>query len=239
MKPHQTVHFAYFLLAGIGLSSLSSCTMLGSNQQPGSNQQSTPESSIATPSESPASTPSSASSTESIRPDTRVIPMTIEGKVLEVELHLFDQPSLPFTTYVPTKDFQNEVSSSDQGTVAQFVFSPKGKKAETTYVQIFLPARNTSVDDMRNLLLGDQGLLKTNNWQLVDRTEIVSYPWAREKLIYQQQAGKQTFVGSIYIGDYEGRAFYALTHYPIEYVDGFEPRSAIMLESLQFKDKQS
>lgn len=231
MKPHQTVHLAY-LLVGIGFSSLSSCTMLGSNQP-------TPERSIATSSESPTGTPSPASSIESIRPDARVIPMTIEGKVLEVELQLFDQPSVPFTTYVPTKDFQKEVNSSDQGVVAQFVFSPKGKKAETAYVQIFLPTQDTSVDDMRDLLLGDQGLLKTNDWQLVDRTEIVSYPWAREKLIYQQQAGKQTFVGSIYIGDYEGRAFYALTHYPIEYVDGFEPRSAIMLENLQFKEERS
>ncbi|MFM7426628.1 MAG: hypothetical protein ACKO7W_16810, partial [Elainella sp.] len=71
------------------------------------------------------------------------------------------------------------------------------------------------------------------------RTDIVSYPWAKEKLIYQQRTAQQNYVGSIYIGDYEGRSFYALTHYPAEYMDGFEPRSTIMLENLQFRDERS
>jgi hypothetical protein len=165
------------------------------------------------------------------------MPMTVEGKVIEMELRLFDRPALPFTTYVPIKDFQNEVGSSGQGTVAQFFFSPKGKKNASAYVQIFLPTQQTSVDDMRNLLLSDSGLLASNNWQLVDRTDIVSYPWAREKLIYQQRSGKEKFLGSIYIGENQGRSFYALTHYPAEYSDGFEPRSTIMLENLQFRNE--
>lgn len=222
MKPHKTI----YLLTGLGFSLLSSCTMLRSNGT------STDPASPPSPSESVAASPLASPE----RPDTRVIPMTIEGEVIEMELRLFDQSPLPFTTYVPTKDFQNEVGSSDQGTVAQFVFSPQGKKDKNAYVQIFLPAQQTSVEEMRDLLLGERGLLMTNNWELVDRTDIVSYPWAREKLIYQQQTDKQAFVGSIYIGDHLGRSFYALTHYPVEYVDGFEPRSTIMLENLQFRD---
>jgi hypothetical protein len=231
MKPHRAI----YLLTGLGFSLLSSCTVLRSNE-PSSNPE-TPRRSVEAPVESAAA--SSTSSPGQDRPETRVMPMTIEGQVIEMELRLFDQSPLPFTTYVPTKDFQNKVDRSDQGTVAEFVFSPGGKKDENAYVQIFLPARQTSVEEMRDLLLGDQGLLTTNNWELVDRTDIVSYPWAREKLIYQQQIDKQAFLGSIYIGNYQGHSFYALTHYPAEYIDGFEPRSTIMLENLQFRDENS
>lgn len=230
MKPRQLMQRFVQPLLGVGFSLLASCTLLPSNDFPATDSSTEPQSPTAA---APTTSPSQE------RPDTRVMPMTIEGQVVEMELELFDKQPLPFTTYVPTKDFQNEVNSSDQGTVAQFFFSPTGQKNEAAYVQIFLPARYTTVEDMRELLLNDQGLLATNRWQLVDRTDIVSYPWAREKLIYQQQVKEQNFVGSIYIGDYRGRAFYALTHYPAEYVDGFEPRSTIMLENLQFRDENS
>lgn len=230
MKPQQAIYGLF----GVSFVVLASCTVLRSNQQ---TADSTANPTTASPTESPSPSPSPSS--EENRPDTRVMPMTIEGKIIELELRLFDQPRVPFTTYVPTKDFQNEVTSSKTGTVAQFFFSPKGKKDETAYVQIFLPTQQTSIEDMRGLLLDNQGLLASNNWELVDRTDIVSYPWAREKLIYQQQSGKRSFIGSIYIGDYDGRSFYALTHYPAEYSNGFEPRSTIMLENLQFRDDHS
>ncbi|NJR64242.1 MAG: hypothetical protein HC772_01180 [Leptolyngbyaceae cyanobacterium CRU_2_3] len=58
------------------------------------------------------------------------------------------------------------------------------------------------------------------------------------KLIYQQRAANQTLIGAIYIGEQDGKSFYAFTHYPIEYGDGFAPRSTIVLESLQFREKQ-
>lgn len=224
MKPHSAI----YLTIALGIGIITGCALLRSAEPPKADP---------TPTATESATPSPAASLDQSRPDTRVMPMTIEGLVMEVELRLFDQQSLPFTTYVPIKDFQTEVDNSEQGTVAQFFFSPKGKRDSSAYVQIFLPNHQTSLDNMRELLLGSEGLLAANDWQLVDRTDIVSYPWAREKLIYRQQMGKKTYVGSIYIGDYEGRAFYALTHYPAEYIDGFEPRSTIMLENLQFRDQ--
>ena len=241
MTPMRTI-----ATIAIGLGLLSGCTILQSNGQ--TSQQPPGESPVGespvgkNPTSSASASPSASpvvSTTPNDRPNTRVMPIAIEGTVIDMELRLFDKQPLPFTTYVPTKDFQSEVSQSDQGTVAQFFFSPKGKKDESAYVQIFLPTRQTSVEEMRQLLLGDQGLLSTNRWNLVDRTDIVSYTWAHEKLIYRQQSNSQKFVGSIYIGDYQGRAFYALTHYPAEYMDGFEPRSTIMLENLRFRGERS
>lgn len=225
MTPRWTI-----TLIALGFSLLSGCSILQANfsQPPAESPAS------AVPADSPAPSPIAIPSG---RPDTRIMPMTIEGRVIEMELSLFDKQPLPFSTYVPTKDFQSEVTASEQGTVAQFFFSPKGKKDQTAYVQIFLPARQTSVEEMQQLLLDGQGLLAENRWNLVDRTNIVSYSWATEKLIYQQKTDKQNFVGSIYIGDHQGQAFYALTHYPAASMNSFEPRSTIMLENLQFRDQ--
>lgn len=241
LKLNMKLGLAFVLLSSLlSFSLLSGCTVLRSNGQTGQTAQAPASSAaspnpVAPPSQSPLNTGGSARASRD-RPDTRVMPMTIEGQIVELELQLFNKSPLPFTTYVPKRDFQNEVDDSGQGTVAQFFFSPKGKKDKAAYVQIFLPDQQTTVQDMRELLIGENGLLSANRWQLVDRTDIVSYPWAREKLIYQQKAGKRNFIGSIYIGEHEGRSFYALTHYPAEYMDGFEPRSTIMLENLQFRD---
>lgn len=183
-------------------------------------------------------TASKNSQVDNHRPETKVVPMNVEGQVTEVELKLFHQPPLPFTTYFLVKDFTPEIGASEEGTGVRFYFSPKGVKDEKAFIHIFLPAQPTSVDGVRDLILGDQGLLATNGWELVDRTDIVSYPWATEKLIYRQPTANGTFVGAIYIGTYNGKAFYTFTHYPIEYGDGFEPRSTIVLENLQFPDEK-
>jgi hypothetical protein len=189
----------------------------------------------ATPSGSPSVVLAKA---DESRPATRVMSLNVDGKVSEVELKLFNQPALPLTTYVPTKDFSSEVGSSGEGTAVRFNYSPDSKKDSKAYLHIFLPARNTSVEGIQDLLLNDGGLLASNGWDLVDRTDIVSYAWAKEKLIYQQRTGNKTFVGAIYVGEHNGRAFYAFTHYPVEYSKDFEPRSTVVLESLQFRDEK-
>ncbi|MBD3882873.1 hypothetical protein IFO70_13970 [Phormidium tenue FACHB-886] len=172
------------------------------------------------------------------RPETRVMPLNVDGKVSEVELKLFNQASLPLTTYVPGKEFSSEVGSSGEGKAVRFNYSPDGKQDGKAYIHIFLPTRSTSLEGIQDLLLNDGGLLASNGWELVDRTDIVSYAWAREKLIYQQRTGNQTFVGAIYVGEHNSQAFYAFTHYPVEYSNDFEPRSTVVLESLQFRDEQ-
>jgi hypothetical protein len=181
---------------------------------------------------SPASAPSVTP--KPAPPESRVIRLNIEGQPIETELKLFDQAILPFTTYVPAKEFQSDIGSSGEGQGVRFYYSPTGKKDETAYIHVFLPNTPSSVEDIRQIILGDQGLMASNQWELVDRTDVVSYPWAKEKLTYQQN--NSGAIGTIYIGEDKGKAFYLLTHYPAEYVDGFEPRSAVVLENLQFRE---
>jgi hypothetical protein len=172
----------------------------------------------------------------SAQPETRVTPITIEGQPIAVELKLFDQKNLPFTTYAPAKDFQSSVGASGEGQGIWFHFSPTGQKDESAYIHIFLPASLTGLEDLRQLVLGDNGLMASNQWELTDRTDVVSYPWAKEKLTYQHQTPNGLAVGAIYIGEHQGKAFYIATHYPAEYTDGFEPRSAVILENLKFRE---
>lgn len=198
------------------------------------------------PSKSPAASPSPSGTgnaatqgSKQFQPESRVIPLSIEGQPIEVELKLFNPVDAPFTTYVPAKDFQSDVSGSGEGQGIRFYYSPTGKKDVSAYVQMFMPSSPSSVEDIRQLILGDAGIMASNQWELVDRTDVISYPWAKEKLTYQQPtqgAAGSMIIGAIYIGEDKGRAFYILTHYPAEYSDGFEPRSAVILENLQFRE---
>jgi hypothetical protein len=178
----------------------------------------------------------SPSPSEPFQPESRVIPLSIEGQPTEVELKLFHPADLPLTTYFPAKEFQSEVQNANGATQIRFSFSPTGQKDPKAYLQIVLPESGNSLEQVQEMLVGDRGIMATNGWELVDRTDVVSYPWAKEKLLYQYQASDGLTVGSIYVGENKGKAFYILTHYPAEYGDGFEPRSAIILENLQFKE---
>jgi hypothetical protein len=239
MKPQNINHlWVGAVLSTAIASALTACTLpfFESLNPPSSPA----ESSTAPPSPLPSG-PDSAENhgSEPFQPESRVIPLSIEGQPVEVELKLFNLAALPFTTYVPTKDFQSNVSGSGEGQGVRFYYSPTGKKDESAYVQMFMPSSPNSVEDIRQLILGDQGVMASNQWELVDRTDVISYPWAKEKLTYQQQtqstAGAMV-IGAIYIGEDKGNAFYILTHYPAEYSDGFEPRSAVILENLQFRE---
>lgn len=170
--------------------------------------------------------------------DTKVITMNIGGKPIQIELKWFHQPPFPFQAYYSAKDFVPELSVSDRGNSVRFYFSPTGSSDRQTYLHIFVPEQPTNLEMMQETLLGNQGLFVQNNWQLVDRTDIVSYSWANEKLIYRQPIQDGEAIGAVYIGEYEGQSFYAMTHVMPNQRDEFEPRVNIVLESLQFEDDE-
>jgi hypothetical protein len=202
---------------GVGLSTLIACAQLESLK----------------PSPSPPVV--AVRSSEPFQPASRVVPLSIEGEPVEVELKLFSQDTVPLTTYFPAKDFQSEVKAENGGKTVRFFFSPTGQKDPQAYLQMVLPSADNSLEQIQERIVGDRGIMATNGWELVDRTDVVSYPWAKEKLIYQQQTSSGMAVGSIYLGEESGHVFYIVTHYPAEYTEGFEPRSAVILENLQFK----
>lgn len=221
MKPRSMMYG----LVGVILTTMMACVSLQSGRGSSSPSASpVPTASVAT--ETPDST--------SDRPDTKIITMNLEGRTTEVELKLYQHPSLPFVTYYPAKDFAPELEEFEEGTRIRFYFTPNGKKNEEMYLSCFIPQQSTSPDAILDLIMGENGLLVKNQWELVDRTNIVSYPWTVEKLIYQQPQESEMTIGSIYVGQAEGKAFYTLTHYPETESEKFEPKANILLENLQF-----
>ncbi|WP_088891539.1 hypothetical protein [Leptolyngbya ohadii] len=216
---------AVLLLAGASLSSLSACSVLENSLQ-------NTRFDIAS-----ASTPSPSPQPED-RPATRIMAIRVDGRMSEVELKLLNQSKLPFTTYYPAKDFKPQALQSDGGDGIRLVYSPKGKPRSNTYVDLVQPNQEATLDQLRDYILDPQGLLAKNQWQLIDRTDVVSYPWVKEKLIYQQQTQNGTIEGAIYVGEEQGQAFYLITHYPAEEVNRFESLATIALENVQFRTEE-
>ncbi|HEY9699837.1 MAG TPA: hypothetical protein V6D10_21440 [Trichocoleus sp.] len=225
--------FVALLLVGAMLSALSACVK--TNPPVSSNPSPADQASGQSPNAASATVPSPSPEE---RPDTRIMPINVEGRATEVELKLLDQSTLPFTTYFPSQDFVSQPLTTQAGSGVRLYFSPGGKKNAKAYIDLFIPDQASNLEEMQDLILGDRGLLVTNRWELVDRTDIVSYPWVKEKLIYQQATSQETIVGAIYTGEYKGKAFYMLTHYPEKYSDRFSPRSTIVLENVQFREEK-
>jgi len=40
-------------------------------------------------------------------------------------------------------------------------------------------------------------------------------------------------VGDVYLGEQNGKAFYVISQFPVEYGDGFPPRSDLILQHLE------
>lgn len=170
---------------------------------------------------------------KSQEPRTKPATISIEGEKIDVTLKLYDEVGSIFTTYFPYKDFIAESSGSGEGTGAWFYANFGGNKNELAYVHFFFPARATNLENLRRVIKDRRGLIASNGWQVVSRTQSVPYRWAKEKIVFTKRQGNQNITGAVYLGEEKGKAFYVITHYPMEYGDGFGPRANIILENLQ------
>ncbi|HEY9645800.1 MAG TPA: hypothetical protein V6C88_05490 [Chroococcidiopsis sp.] len=198
-------------------------------------------SAIATPT-SPSSTvvkagwPASTTATDKrSRTATLSATLNVEGEETPVQLNLFDRPELPFTTYLLPREFTAQVGRVDELTGARFYWTYEGEVDQSSYVQFAFPASPTPVSVMEDLILSDGGLVEVNGWNIISE-EPSPYPWAQEAIIYEETTDEGVFMGAIYIGTYQaGKSFYVLTHYPIEYGDGFEPRADLILRNVEMR----
>ncbi|MBE9181373.1 hypothetical protein IQ268_22690 [Oculatella sp. LEGE 06141] len=217
------------LFTALLVMSVAACT--SSNHSTSSNRDSVADQDTS----SPAASSADADSAEPARPETKLARMNVEGESAQVELSLFDVDNLPFVTYIPSPDFTAEAIASNEAKGAKFDFKSTASTAHNAYVEIVVPAEADTVAQVQDLLLGEQGLFVRNNWIMLDRTEVVSYPWAREKIVFQQQTETGIITGSAFIGEEDGQIFYAVTYYPADQANGFEPRASLILENLSFK----
>lgn len=194
--------------------------------------------------ESPAASPSAPAAVESqtpfaqaeALPDSKMASMSIEGESEEVPMQLYDEPSLPVMTYLPNGDFTPELSESEDGTGVRFYWTVAGQRDDQAYIELAFPKSAISVAELQEQITGEDGLIASNGWELRDRTEEVPYPWAREAIAFESNADGTPSTGYILIGEHDGSAFYASTHFPLEYGDGFGPRANLVFENLTFRE---
>ncbi|MGP1384942.1 MAG: hypothetical protein ACTS2F_15360 [Thainema sp.] len=172
------------------------------------------------------------------RPEFSSEQIEIEGQPTELTLKLFTEPELPYSTYVPIDEFVTDIQETDQVTVVTHYANFGGTLNENAYIRMVLPKRPTTVEALQEQILGEEGLLASQSWQITDRTDVVVWPWAREYIHYLSSDADENSAGEILIGEHEGQGFYILSHYPIEYTEGFEPRAMVLINELQFKNSQ-
>jgi hypothetical protein len=209
-----------FMTGAILLAISFGCTTTFPNQSSSANVTATP---------TPTATQTSYNSTTN-RPATKTDTISIEGEKVPVTLRLYDQYSNLFTTYFPEKDFLVEGVSSGEGTGVKFTANFGGNRNDNAYVQVSFLNDFQTLERLRNFVNGKNGLIASNRWQLGESTQKVGYAWAIERIAFRQG---NNIVGNLYLGQQNGRVFYVITHYPVEYGDGFPPRADLILKNLQ------
>ncbi len=217
----------------VGSDSTSAPTQ-GDSLQDSSASRSTPESTGATETNQPTQTANKT--TESQKPATKTDTISIEGEKSEVTLKLHSvrlNDSKSFITYFPANDFVPESASSGEGTGIRFYYNVGGNQNEDVYVSVSFLNWINNLKQLEKFVTGKGGLIQSNQWKVVNRTEDVPYSWAKEKIVFEQRQGGENISGEIYLGEAEGKVFYVITHYPAEYADGFAPRANFILKNLQ------
>lgn len=230
MTTRKTAHFSLILL----LCSLFACGQqtapfdsVSSSESPSPLSSSSPSSDAAT--DAPAAT-------ETQRPEVSSTTIQVEGTSVDLSLKRFEDPQLPFVTYVPANDFVTDIVSGEKMPSVTFYSNLGGQVNEAAQVRIVLMERSKSAADLQDAILGKEGLLAQQKWQIADRTEVVIYPWATEQIRFRSTVANQSTVGQIFLGEHEGQPFYIVIRYPIEYAEGFEPRAMVILDELKFRE---
>jgi len=172
------------------------------------------------------------------RPATKTETIRVEGEPMEIALKLFDKPGYPLTTYFP-EEFEVVTRSAHEGAAVWFYAAPNGQRNESVYIHFFFPSQDMTVDEMRESVLGERGLLDINQWDLMGEYDRVSYEWATTNISFSNGYHKRSdpsfpaITGRVLVGQVNGKAFRVTAHYPAEYADGFLPREGVILANVE------
>jgi|SRR5690606_18367102 len=165
------------------------------------------------------------------RPAERAGTLSVEGTPEPVTLQLYDEPSAPFTTYLPEGDFIAETPASGQGTNVRFVANFGGVRNDDAYLHFFFPDEGAglgTVDALRAALTGEMGA--ANGWTFT--APAAGAPrrcaWASQELTSPD--------GYACLATHGTTPFFLVARRPAEYADGFGPRAALILDELRWRD---
>lgn len=167
---------------------------------------------------------------KSRRPTTKTAVISIEGEKTAIALRLYQEYKNLFTTYFPDQDFLPEGVSSGEGTGARFTANFGGVRNNNAYVSVSFLNSVKNLGQLRRFVNSKSGLIAANKWRVISRTQNTGYPWAKEKIMFRQG---RDLTGTLYLGQQNGKVFYVITQYPLEYAEGFVPRADLILRNLQ------
>jgi hypothetical protein len=188
----------------------------------------------------PSTTAQAARTTQAPQPRPATKTVKDEWTQKKLILTLYQREGVPVTTYYPKQDFIVEDGDSGEGTGVWFYAtvgpnSSELSNAQSAYVHLFFPANPTTLKQMQKAIVGKRGLMETNNWEITGRADSAIYPWVKHRIDFVEFTPTQNQTGSVYIGEYKGKAFRVTTHHPIDAGDGFVPRANLILKNLQFQ----
>ncbi|TVQ20661.1 MAG: hypothetical protein EA367_07870 [Leptolyngbya sp. DLM2.Bin15] len=170
-------------------------------------------------------------------PPTKLTLVMVDGQPTEVELELFQHPEFPLTLYTPRGEFSRLFETIGDTQSVQFnLIQDDGEPDPSSYLQLVVPVHNVTLDELRNRVLGDNGILASRRWQMVDRTRVLTYTWADERIDFQHTVGDTIYRGSLFLGDRDGQPFYALTYYPQALAPSITPRLSMILDTIDRRD---
>ncbi|MBF2079792.1 MAG: hypothetical protein IGR76_15065 [Synechococcales cyanobacterium T60_A2020_003] len=232
-------HFSLFVLTGLYSLLFTACFF----REAASNadtEESVYLSSTETPNGALAEEESSASP-----PQNKVVMSNLGQGVQEVNLDLFEAEGLPIAVYLPSNQFQGESVEGESGKEIHLFYEPNGERQSDVQIHFWFPEAATTLEEVRNLVLSPEGPISAQGLTITDRTEVVSYPWAQEKFVYQRmddEAAESLEQGFAFIGEYTDSVgkpgfFIVMMQYPAKQATTFETQAAMILDNVEFVDK--
>ena len=179
-------------------------------------------------------------------PQNKIVMSNVGAGVQEIELDLFQDESIPLAIYLPAQTFKAESADTEVGKEVHLYYEPGGKRQPEVEIYFLFPKELTLLEEVQNLILTEESVLSRAGLTIVDRTEVVSYPWVKEKFVYQQAEGQEgqpargfAFIGEDLSTDDETDFFVVMLHYPEAQAEMLEAQAALILDNIEFLSESS
>lgn len=169
------------------------------------------------------------------RPDTRRIPISIEGTVDTIEVLLVRAPddlAMRFSTYVP-EDMSASFARERRGDAFRVHANFGGVANEQAYVEVLIYPAGTSAEAARDSL---REAVRALHPDVEIEPQIGGYVWAEEAHAFRYHKGGGVYLGLAALGRHDDHYFRLIRHYPGDYGDGMGPRVASILEQWRWAD---
>jgi len=109
--------------------------------------------------------------------------ITVEEKEILLKLDRYKYQSL-LSTYYSAEDFLVDELSSEEAKGVIFTGKFRGEKVENAYVHFAFLNFCKTLPEVEKFINDKDGLITSNRWRVVFRTQKVPYFWAKEKIVF-------------------------------------------------------